>query len=177
MKVTGFSRVSKDLTIAQIEKELKDRPFLCITQHGTLSAPNMDALRTKLRASNSRYFVVKNSLGRIALERANLKSVADGLTGACGIVFSSGDPAQSSKTLIDFAKNNETFKIQSGYMNGNVISTAQIKILAELPSREVLLGKIAGGMQAPISRFVGVLAGTMRKMVTVLDAIAKKKNG
>ena len=60
-------------------------------------------------------------------------------------------------------------------MNGQVMGMDQIKTLASLPSREVLLARVLGGMQTPVSRFVGVLAGTLRKMVTVLDAIAKKK--
>ena len=177
MKATGFSRVSKDLIIGEIEKETKTRPIFFVAQHGTLPAALLDKLRTRLRPAKSRYLVIKNSLGRKAFDRANLQQVSQSLTGSCGIAFSSGDPVLSSKILVDFAKENEVFKIQTGFVNGEMIGLDQIKVLASLPSREVLIARVAGGMQAPLSRFVNVLASTIRKVVTVLDAVAKKKAG
>ncbi len=174
MKTTGLSRVSKDLIIKEIEKELKSRPAFFVTDHGTVPALALDKLRAKLRASNSRYLVIKKSLGRKALENANLQSVGE-LEGACGIAFTSGDIVLSSKTLVDFAKENESFKVRTGFMNGQVMTADKIKQLAGLPPKEVLLARVVGGMQAPIWRFVGVLSGTVRKVVNVLDAIVKKK--
>lgn len=175
MKATGLSRVSKDIIITEIEKELKAKPAFFVAQHGTLSAAALDKLRARLRSTNTRYFVVKNSLGRKALEKADLKPLSEQLNGACGLAFTTGDLAASSKALVDFAKENETFKIQSAYLNGEIVGADQVKVLASLPSKEVLIAKVVGGIQAPISRFVNVLSGTMRKVVTVLDAIAKKK--
>ncbi len=175
MKVTGFSRVSKDLIIKEIEKQFEGQPTVFVAQHGTTSATSLDKLRTKLRPSKSKYLVIKNSLGKRVLDKVKLGDLSNRLTGACGLVFSKGDPALSSKILVDFAKENEAFKIQAGYLNGQVVGADQIKVLASLPSREVLLARVAGGVQAPIWRFVGVLSGTLRKLVTVLDGIAKKK--
>ena len=175
MKPTGFSRLSKDIIIRDIEKELKAKSVLFLTEHGGVSAVSLDKLRSKLRGTNTRYMAIKKSLGKKALEKANLKEFAGDMNGACGLAFTAGDPVASSKVLVEFAKENETFKIQRGFMNGQVMAAEQIKILATLPSREVLLSKMLGGMQAPMSRFVGVLSGTLRKVVTALDAIAKKK--
>lgn len=177
MKNTGFSRVSKDLIISEVTKELESRPTFFIIQHGRTSANAMDKLRAKLRTTQSRYLAIKQSLGKIALEKSKTKSLSENLKGACGFVFTSGDPAQSSKTLVEFAKENQEFKIEAGYMNGSVLTAAEIKSLASLPPRNVLLGKVLGGMQAPVSRFVNVLSGTVRKVVTVIDAVAKKKGG
>ena len=177
MKTTGFSRVSKDLIIAEITKELKSRPTFFIVQHGRTPANSMDKLRAKLRSTRSRYLAIKQSLGKIALEKSGSKLLSENLKGACGFVFTSGDPAQSSKTLVEFAKDNQEFKIEAGLMNGAVLTAAEIKSLASLPSREVLLSKVLGGMQTPITKFVGVLSGTIRKVVTVIDAVAKKKGG
>jgi len=176
MKTTGFSRVSKELIIAELEKEIKKRPTFFIANHGTVPADKMDKLRAKLRLSQSRYFVVKNTLGQKAFERAKLKEFSEFIHGACGISFTSGDPVLSSKTLMDFSKENESFKVQAGCLNGQVVGLDQIKILASLPSREVLLSKVLGTMQAPIAGFVSVLAGTLRKFVNVVDAIQKKKS-
>ena len=175
MKATGLSRTSKDMIIKEVEKELKAHPIFFVTQHGTVSATSMDKLRSKLRQSKARYLVVKSSLGQKAFEKANLKEIAGTFSGACGITFTSGDPVAPCKVLVDFAKENEKFKIQTGYLNGQIVNAEQIKALASLPSREVLLARVAAGIQAPISGFVQVLAGTLRKMVTVLDAIAKQK--
>ena len=177
MKETGFSRVSKNLIIAQIEKELNERPVFFITQYAGVSAASLDKLRVTLRGSNSRYLVVKNSLGRKALGKGKFSALADSMTGACGIAFTNGDPVLSSKILVDFSKVNEGFKVQSGFIDGTVIGADQVKALANLPSREVLIARVVGGVQAPISRFVRVLSGTVRRIVTVLDAIAKKKGG
>ena len=175
MKASGLSRVSKDLIIKEVEKELKGHPIFFVTQHAAVSGTSMDKLRAKLRKTNARYLVVKNSLGKKAFEKANLKQFSESFTGACGITFTAGDPVAPCKILVDFAKENEAFKIQTGYLNGQVVSLNDIKALASLPSREVLLARVVGGIQAPISGFVQVLAGTLRKMVTVLDAIAKQR--
>ena len=120
---------------------------------------------------------MKNSLGRKALGKGKFSALADSMTGACGIAFTNGDPVLSSKILVDFSKVNEGFKVQSGFIDGTVIGADQVKALANLPSREVLIARVVGGVQAPISRFVRVLSGTVRRIVTVLDAIAKKKGG
>ena len=175
MKTTGFSRVSKESIIAEIEKEIKKRPTFFVARHDSVPGEKIDKLRAKLRASETRYLVVKNTLGQKAFERAKLKDVSRHIQGACGIAFTGGDPVLSSKTLMDFSKENETFKVQMGFLNGQLVGLEQIKILAMLPSREVMLARVAGTLQAPILGFVQVLAGTLRKVVTALDAIAKKK--
>lgn len=175
MKVTGLSRVSKDSIIKDIEKELKKGEPFFVARHDAVSATSIDKLRAKLRGAQTRYFVVKNTLGQKALERAKLKELTGHIQGACGIAFTSGDAVASSKVLMEFAKENENFKVQGGYMQGRLVSVDQIKVLASLPSREVLLSKVVGAMQAPISGFVNVLAGTLRKFVNVVDAIARKK--
>jgi large subunit ribosomal protein L10 len=176
MKTTGFSRVSKDLIIKEIEKELKKGEPFFIARHDLVPANNIDKLRKKLRGAKTRYLVVKNTLGQKAFEKAKLADFSGHVQGACGIAFTSGDAVSSSKALMEFSKENENFKVQAGYMQGKMMSVDQIKVLASLPSREVLLAKVVGQMQAPISGFVNVLAGTLRKFVNVVDAIQKKKS-
>lgn len=177
MKTTGLSRVSKEIIIGEIEKEIKKRPAFFVAQQGPLSAAALDKLRVKLRPTNTRYLVVKNSLGRKAFDKTNLAAFGESLTGTCGIAFTSGDVVASSKVLVEFAKENENFRIQKAYFNGETVGAEKIKVLASLPSREILIAKAVGGIQAPLSRFVGALSGTMRKIVSVLDAISKKKAG
>lgn len=177
MKSTGLSRISKELIIKEVAKELKSRKSFVIAQHGAVPAAAMDKLRKQLRASGTRYLVVKNSLGRKALETAKYNRLAESITGSCGIAFAGADIVASSKTLVDFAKANETFKIQIACFDGEIVTADRVKTLAGLPSREVLIARALGGMKAPISRFVGVLGATIRKVVTVIDAIKNKKAG
>ena len=176
MKTTGYSRVSKESIIAEIEKELKARPTFFVARHDAVPADKIDKLRARLRASKTRYLVVKNTLGQKAFERAKLKEISQYIQGACGVAFSAGDRVIPSKVLMEFAKENEHFKVQAGWLNGRLVGAEQVKMLATLPSREVMLARVLGTMQAPISGFVSVLAGTLRKVVTALDAIAKKKS-
>ena len=175
MKITGLSRVSKELIIAELEKEIKKRSIFFITRHEGVAADKLDKLRAKLRLTQTRYFVVKNTLGQKAFERAKRSEFSEYIQGACGIAFTSGDPVLSSKALVDFSKENDSFKMQAGCLSGRLVGLDQIKVLASLPSREVMLSRVVAGIQAPIARFVGVLGGTLRKVVTVLDAIAKNK--
>ena len=176
MKTTGFSRVSKESIISEIEKEIKKRTSFFVMRHDSVPSNKLDKLRTKLRASQGRYFAVKNTLGQKAFERAKLAEYSEHIHGACGIAFTGGDPVASSKALMDFSKENENFKVKVGSLNGRLVGLDQIKVLASLPSREVMLSRVLGTMQAPIAGFVSVLAGTLRKVVTALDAIAKKKS-
>ena len=175
MKETGFSRVSKNLIIEQIEKELKVSPTFFITQHTSVPAVSLDKLRAKLRTTSSRYVVVKNSLGRRALQKDKFSNLAELMTGACGIAFSSGDPVLSSKILMDFAKQNEGFKVQSGFIDGAVIGADQVKTLASLPTREALLGQVASVLQAPIRGLAVVLNASIRSLAVVLNAVSQKK--
>ena len=175
MKATGFSRVSKNSIISQIEKEIKSHPTFFVARHDTVSATTLDKLRAKLRQSNSRYLVVKKSLGKKALEKANLKNISEVMDGACGIAFTSGDPVTSSKILVDFSKENQGFMIQTGYMDGQVMGADQIKILASLPSKEVLLARIAGGVKTPIARVAMVTKAIVAKVAMLVEALAKKK--
>lgn len=178
MKTTGLSRLSKDLIIKQIKQEIDKHESFIIVQHGgKLPAATADKLRDKLRKSGSSYMVFKNTLGQKAFEKHGMPEVAAKLTGACSVVFNGSDPVAPSKVVTEFAKTNEALVIQGGYLNGKVIGADQIKILAALPSREVLLAKVVGGIQTPVSKFVNVLSGTLRQAVQVLDAIAKKKGG
>ena|SRR3989338_8474275 len=175
MKESGLSRLSKNLIIKQVEKELEMSNAFFLTQHTAVPAASMDKLRANLRSVNTKYMAVKNSLGKKALGNEKYSNLSEFMTGACGFVFLSEDVVGSSKVLMDFAKGNEGFKVRSGFMGGALINGEQVKALANLPSREVLITRVVCGVKAPISSFVKVLSGTIRKVVNVLDAIAKKK--
>jgi large subunit ribosomal protein L10 len=177
LKTTGLSRVAKELIIRQFEEEIKNRDAFFIASHAAVSALSMDKLRSKLRLSQAKYVAIKTSLGKRAFQKAGLSLIVEKLSKTTGIAFSGKDTVASTKVLVEFAKENEAFKIQAGYVNGQIIGPDRIKVLASLPSREVLLAKVAGSIQAPLLRLVNVLSSPMRQFVLVLDALAKKKGG
>ena len=91
------------------------------------------------------------------------------------MAFSAEDPVAPAKILNDFSKDHKALEIKAGILDGKVIALDEVKALAELPSREELLAKLVGSMQAPISGLVNVLQGTIRNFVYTLEAVRQKK--
>jgi large subunit ribosomal protein L10 len=142
-----------------------------------LTVADVTKLRRKFLAANVEYNVVKNTLTRIAAQEAGLEGVAEFLEGPTALAFSAEDPVAPAKVLKEFIKETKTeaLQIKVGVVEGKVIDAAGVDELASLPSREELIAKLLGSMQAPISGTVNVLQGTIRNMVYVLDAIREQK--
>ena len=137
-------------------------------------------LRAKFREAGVSYHVVKNTMVRIAANEIGLEGLDPVLNGTTAIAVSDEDAVAPAKVVYDFIKENklektEVLTIKLGVVEGKVISVDEVKALASLPPREVLIAKVLGSMQAPISGMVNVLQGTIRNMVYVLDAIRAQK--
>jgi large subunit ribosomal protein L10 len=164
----------------QMVKEISDRlnsaNMLIVTNYNGLGAVDLNELRKELRASSGQYLVVKDSLIKKAIEGSPCKAVSDLVEGAVGIVVDKEkDPTVLSKVLIKFSKDHESLKIRGGYMDGALISSEDVNMLAALPSREVLLGKLANVLNAPIQNLAGALNGIITKLVYALNAVKDKK--
>jgi len=164
----------KKKTIAEFEKQAKEAKGLVLTGFKGLKTVEFNEMRLKLRPLQSEYHVVKNSLTRIALKNAGMEALANALEGPSAVVIERGDPLAAIKTVFEFAKTHENVKIQGGFFEGKVLNAAELKAIASLPSREVLLAKLLGTLQAPMVNLVSVLQAPMRDLVGVLDQIAKK---
>ena len=144
-----------------------------------LTVEQINDLRRTLRKHNVQVRVVKNNIARIAVRNAKCGQAAetmiDGVAGPTMIAFSNGDPAAAAKEIQKFAEGNEAFTLKSSILGHQVLSPAQVKELSSLPSKEVLLAKMLGSLNAPITNFVGVLAAVPRSLVQVLNAIEMKK--
>lgn len=165
---------------AMIE-EMKDtfttnRGFL-ISSQTDLSATDIDDLRFSLRKSGSRYFVLRNRLARIALNEVDMSSVGQIVETkqTLGISVIDEDPVTIAKTLKDFATKNKGFEVFAGFLEGRVLSDEKIKELADLPSREVLLGKLVGTMNAPVTNLVLLMSTMLRSFLYVLNGLKEKK--
>jgi len=171
-----MGRENKAASIAELKERLVGAQSVVLTDFRGLSVADLTELRTLLRKSAVEYRVVKNTLARFAVQDTALAGLGPYLEGPTGIAISSTkDPVAASKILATWAKGKPTFVIKAGIVEGKVVGPAEIAILGALPPREVLLARVASAFQGPIQRVVGVLAASLRAMVTVLVQVGKQK--
>ncbi len=170
-----MGRENKTASIAELKERLVGAQSVVLTDFRGLSVADLTELRTLLRKSAVEYRVVKNTLARFAVQDTALAGLGPYLEGPTGIAISTKDPVAASKILATWAKGKPTFAIKAGIVEGKVVGPAEIAILGALPPREVLLARVASAFQGPIQRVVGVLAASLRAMVTVLVQVGKQK--
>ncbi|WP_303995015.1 50S ribosomal protein L10 [Megamonas hypermegale] len=173
-------RPEKQAAVASLKEQLSTAKGVVLTGYKGLTVAQDMKLRAKFREAGVSYHVVKNTMVRIAANEIGLEGLDPVLNGTTAIAVSAEDAVAPAKVVYDFIKENklektEVLTIKLGVVEGKVISVDEVKALASLPSREVLIAKVLGSMQAPISGMVNVLQGTIRNMVYVLDAIRAQK--
>ena len=165
----------KELKVEELTNKIKKNSGIVLTEYQGLTVAEISELRSQLRNIKCEYTVVKNTLSRLALKNAGLDDFSKYFEGPTAIAIENGDPVAPAKILMNFAKTHAKLKIKAGVLDNKVISSNEIKVLSELPSKEVLIAKLLGTFQAPISNLVNVLAANIRSIVNVLDAIKKKQ--
>ena len=161
-------------TVKSLAEKFKNMKGMILTEYHGLTVEEISELRSKLRSFNSEYAVVKNTLSEIALKEAGIEA-GNNFSGPTALVIENGDILSPAKAVMDFAKMHEKLKIRAGYLEGKFVDAAVVEQLPNLPSREVLIAKMLGSINAPISGFVNILVANIRGLVTVLDAISKKQ--
>ncbi|WP_227764095.1 50S ribosomal protein L10 [Zhaonella formicivorans] len=167
-------RELKQQQVAEIKQKLQESVAAVLTDYRGLNVAQVTKLRTQLREAGVEYKVLKNTLTSLAAHELGLESLDAYLSGPTAIAFSH-DPVAPAKVLFDFAKANKALEIKGGVLEGKVIDFNQVKALADLPSKEQLLAKVLGGMQAPLYGMAAVLNGPLRNFVYALEAIRKQK--
>jgi len=145
-----------------------------VTHYRGLTVAQMGTLRRDLRSAKVHMQVVKNTLARRAAEGTSFTVTEEFLTGPTAIAYGN-DPVALAKALSDFAKSNEALKILGGVLDGKRLGEADVKALASLPSREVLLSRLLGSMQSPLSGFVRTLNEVPASFARTLAAIRDQK--
>jgi len=168
-------RKEKELLVKDLTENIKSTTGVILTDYQGLTVAEISELRAKLRPLKCEYTVLKNTLSKIALKNAGLEEFSKHFKGPTALAIEKGDPVAVSKILIDFAKEHNKLKIKAGLLGNKTLTIEEIKSLASLPSREVLIAKLLGTMNAPITSFVGVLAAVPRSFVYVLEAVRKQK--
>ena len=171
---------AKQEIVAKLTEQLKSAKGVVLTGYKGLTVAQDTELRRELREAGVSYHVVKNTMLRIAAKEAGIEGLDEHLEGTTAFAFSAEDAVAPAKVIIGFIKKNkledtEVLTVKVGMVDGKVIGLKEVKALASLPSREELLAKLLGSMNAPISNTVNVLQGVIRNAVYVLDAIRAQK--
>lgn len=165
----------KQVVIQEILEKINQSKSIVITDYRGLNVAQVTELRSKLREAGVEYKVLKNTMVRFAAREAGIEGLDDILTGPTAVAFGMNDAVSPAKVLTEFAKNNDKLQIKAGVLDKKVLTADNVKALADIPPREVLLSMVLRGMQAPISGLVNVLQGNIRNLVYVLAAIQEKK--
>lgn len=161
--------------INDISTKMKEAKAMVFADYRGLTVEQDTELRSALRKAGVQYRVVKNTLTRFAAKENGLDDLSEYLNGPTSMAYSDTDPVAPAKILNEYAKKFDKLEIKVGVLEGKIIDINGVKALAELPPREVLIAKVLGGFNAPISGFVNVLNANIRGLVVALNAIAEQK--
>jgi len=173
-----LNKENKQQVVAELHDKLSRAKAVFLADFRGMSVEKATGLRDELRKADVEYKVVKNTLLELASRETDKESLSNHYVGPTAIALSYDDPVSAAKVLSRFAKESQAiFKLKAGVLSGKLISVADIQALAELPSREILVAKLLGTMQAPTANFVGVLAAVPGSFVRLLNAIKMQKEG
>lgn len=165
-----MATAAKSAAIAELTENFRRSGAAVLTEYRGLTVKQLTQLRTSMR-DHATYAVVKNTLTEIAAKEAGVTAFDGQLAGPSAIAFITGDPVEAAKTLRDFAKANPLLVIKSGMLDGKPLTADEIRKLADLESREVLLAKLAGAMQASLAKAVYLFAAPLSKAARTVDAL------
>ena len=168
-----MARADKAAAVAEIVESFNDSAGAVLTEYRGLTVKQLQDLRRSL-GENANYAVVKNTLTKIAAKEAGVDGFDDLLTGPTAIAFINGDLVEAAKGLRDFAKANPALVIKGGYVDGAPMDAKEIAKLADLESREVLLGKLAGAMLASLQNAVFLLNAPVAQVARLAGALQAK---
>ena len=170
-----MKREEKEQLVQVLHDELDKSQAVFVTDYMGLNVEKITKLRRDISGADGSYQVVKNTLLRRASEGTPVVGIGQFFTGPTAIAIAHSDAVAVAKALVNFAKDNEQLEVQGGILGERPMTAADVQELAKMPPREVLLARMLGSLNAPVSNFVGVLAAIVSQLVYVLKAIENKK--
>jgi len=164
-------RPEKVAVVTEVRERLQASSAALVTEYRGLKVSELAALRRSLTSAGGEYKVYKNTLVRFAARDAGIEGADELLTGPTGIAFVDGDAAAVAKALRDYARANPALVVKGGFLGQKVLAAGEVTALADLPSREVLLARLAGGFAAPLQQFAGLLQALPRNFAYGLKAL------
>lgn len=170
-----LKREQKARIVEEIAKKLGDQKIALLSDFHGVSVKKLQSLRHALKKEGAEYKVAKKTLFDRAFEQAGIAVKTKELRGEIGIALGYQDQVMTAKALHAFTREQESFKILGGVMGNRMLDAQEVIALAQLPSREVLLARIVGGLVAPVRGLLAALQGNMRKLVVALERIKEQK--
>lgn len=170
-----MKKSEKSILIEDLQEKIKKSGATFVAEYQGIEAVQMNELRKSLRDASIDFKVVRNTLARRAVKGTPIEFISKDLVGPTAIAFSYKDAAGAAKALVEFARTQPKLKLRIGALGAKVMSVDDIKALASLPSRDVLLGMLLGTMKSPVSGFARVLGGVPTKLLYALNAIKDSK--
>ncbi len=169
-----MNRSEKEHQVENLRQQLAGVSSAFLLGYRGLTVNQVTELRSKVRKTSSSYKVLKNRLAARALQSTPLEPLREHLAGPLALAFNEKDAVGLAKVLTDFAKENPALEFKVGLVEGRRVEASDLQKLANLPSREVLLGRFLGTITAPLAAFQRVLLAPVRDLAVVLDRVAKK---
>ena len=168
-------RADKVAVVDEVREKLDESAAVFVTEYRGLSVTQMAELRGPLREAGAEHKIYKNTLVRLAASAAGITALDEHLTGPTSLTFVTGDVAAAAKALSAQARVTPALVIKGGVLGESAMSADDVKALADLPSREVLLAQVAGAFQAPLTKAAGLLAALPRNFAYGLNALIDKQ--
>jgi large subunit ribosomal protein L10 len=170
-----LNRDQKAAVIDEVAGQISEAEAVFAVDYRGISVPQAAELRTRLREADSSFRIVKNTLTERAADQAGAEGLKDYLDGPTAMTFVRGDAAMAAKALRDFRRANQLLEFKGGWMNGAPLSPAEIDAIAQLPSRDVLYGRLVGMVASPLTGLAGALGGLIGGLARQLQQIQEQK--
>lgn len=169
------AKQEKAKVVDEIRQHFEGSSSAVLVDYRGLTVEEVTELRSKFREAGAVYKVYKNTMTELAAKQLGYDGLVEHLKGPTAIAFGVEDPVAPAKIITETIKKLKKMELKAGVVEGKVIDVDGVKSLAELPSKEELIAKMLGSMNAPITNLVGVLSGTTRNLVYALNAIKEQK--
>lgn len=168
---------AKQEAVKELNEIFQKATAAVLADYQGIDATSITAMRARMRSHSVEFRVVKNTLAKLAAKNTPFEALDASFTGPVSVLVSYDDPIAPAKALADQRKADakKTPKVICGLVEGKMISAEGVEALADLPSREALLGQMLSVFQGPTTNFVGVFSALLRKLVGTLDAVREKK--
>lgn len=174
-KEDNLNKEEKGQVIEELKKKFSEAKAVIFTDYKGMTVEELSELRRLLRSGGVDYMVVKNTIARIASQETPVKVAKDVFKGPVAVAIGYDTSFTAAKKVIEFSRKNEKFKLCSGVIEGKLYGLEEVKTIAGLPPREVLLSMLAGALQAPLSKLAGVLSATVSSFAYAMSAVKTKK--
>jgi large subunit ribosomal protein L10 len=170
------TRTERDAVIETLEKQFSEATGIYLTDFNKIDVEKITKFRSDLRANNTQYIVVKNTLAKIALERSGMRELKEYFTGPVGVAITRDEATAPARVIRDFKKEfKDLLGVKAAYVEGAVVQADKVAELANLPTREVQLSQLLSCFKAPIGAFAGSLNAILTEFAGVIEALKNKR--